>query len=213
VKTRPRSRLGAPVAHELDTRRVAGYVWGTLRSSPDTRRALTPTFALGSVQARPTGKSRSNAYQLKGDKTVTTMKRIYVLGVTILAAATASHAGEPLNIYILAGQSNMQGQARLSTMPRMAMDPKTKPLHDKIIDQDGTPRVYDDVRVAALTGGRKVVPRYFVWVTGAMAGSSKSSFPYKIATTEKCRPDPRPLVLVRPVNSVHGLPAHVSPVI
>ncbi len=94
---------------------------------------------------------------MKGDKIVTTMKRICVLAVTILAAAASSHAGERLNIYILAGQSNMQGQARLRTMPRMAMDPKTKPLHDKIIDQDGTPRVYDDVRVAAITGGRKVV--------------------------------------------------------
>jgi len=65
--------------------------------------------------------------------------------------AFPADAAKPLKVYILAGQSNMQGQARLSTMPRMAMDPKTKALHDKIIDQDGKPRVYENVHVAALT--------------------------------------------------------------
>jgi len=50
------------------------------------------------------------------------------MAVTVLAAVASSHAGKPLKAYIPAGQSNMQGQAGLGTMPRTAMDPKTKAM-------------------------------------------------------------------------------------
>ena len=81
------------------------------------------------------------------------------LRTTIVAFATAlamswAHAGEPLKVYLLVGQSNMQGTANISTAKHMAADPKTKALYDKIIDGEGKPRVYEDVRIAAFSQGR-----------------------------------------------------------
>lgn len=56
-----------------------------------------------------------------------------------------------LKVFILAGQSNMQGKADVSTMPYMAMDEVTKPLYDKLVDENGTPRVFEDVHIVAFT--------------------------------------------------------------
>jgi len=36
--------------------------------------------------------------------------------------------GKPLQVFILAGQSNMQGQAKVSTFEHIGMDPATKPM-------------------------------------------------------------------------------------
>lgn len=80
--------------------------------------------------------------------------RVMVLTTLLTVLAAANAVGGPLKIYILAGQSNMQGKARASTLPAMAKDPETKALHDKIVDEDGEPRVYEDVCVAALSSGR-----------------------------------------------------------
>ncbi len=91
---------------------------------------------------------------MKGDNTMTTMKRICVLVVTILAAAASTRAGEPLKIYILAGQSNMEGQAAPETLAGIGMDPKTKPLYDKLVDKDGKPRVCKDVSIVCFNGKR-----------------------------------------------------------
>lgn len=68
--------------------------------------------------------------------------------------------GKPLKIYILAGQSNMQGQSFVGTVPRMAMSPESKALHDKILDEHGKPRVHENVSIAAFSqdGGYGVTP-------------------------------------------------------
>ena len=63
------------------------------------------------------------------------------------AVATA----KPLKVYIMAGQSNMQGYASLGTCPYMLEDPSTVALHNKLVDKDGKPRVHEDVHVALLT--------------------------------------------------------------
>jgi hypothetical protein len=60
---------------------------------------------------------------------------------------------KPLKIYILAGQSNMQGKGSVSTVPRMALSPETKELHDKILDEKGTPRVHKNVSIVYFTAG------------------------------------------------------------
>ncbi len=48
------------------------------------------------------------------------------LCVALLSECTLS-AKEPLPVYILAGQSNMQGHASVSTFDHVGMDPKTAP--------------------------------------------------------------------------------------
>lgn len=71
--------------------------------------------------------------------------------IALLGTVNLVHAGKKLKIYILAGQSNMQGQASSSTFPAMAWDPASKALHDKFVDENGEPRVYKDVQVAAIS--------------------------------------------------------------
>lgn len=70
-----------------------------------------------------------------------------VLSTTLLG-------GEPLKVYILVGQSNMQGTAHISTARHMAADPKTKALHDKLVEDAGKPRVYDNIRIAGFSQAR-----------------------------------------------------------
>ncbi|MFK7788827.1 MAG: sialate O-acetylesterase [Phycisphaeraceae bacterium] len=74
---------------------------------------------------------------------------LVVLGLSSLVSA------EPLPVYILAGQSNMQGHAHVRTFAHMGMDPATKPLLDKFVDAAGEPRVYEDVWVSTLGSWRE----------------------------------------------------------
>lgn len=73
----------------------------------------------------------------------------------IMVCLSRGVQAEPLPVYILAGQSNMQGHAHIKTFAHMAMDPKTKPLLDKFVDEDGEPRVYEDVWVSTLGSWRE----------------------------------------------------------
>jgi len=57
---------------------------------------------------------------------------------------------KPLQVYILAGQSNMQGHAKITTFDHLAMDPQTVPLLQAMRLADGTPRVCDRVWISAL---------------------------------------------------------------
>lgn len=57
---------------------------------------------------------------------------------------------KPLQVYILAGQSNMQGHAKVTTFDHLAMDPQTVPLLREMRAADGTPRVCDSVWISAL---------------------------------------------------------------
>lgn len=84
--------------------------------------------------------------------TPNTVKRIFN-AITALVLAGGTAAAKPLKVYLLAGQSNMQGQAQLSTVPRMALSPETKELHDKILDQAGNPIVHKNVSIVYFTGG------------------------------------------------------------
>lgn len=59
-------------------------------------------------------------------------------------------AGEPLQVFILAGQSNMQGHARTTTFDSMATDPMTAPILKEIRNADGTPRVCKKVWISSV---------------------------------------------------------------
>lgn len=72
-----------------------------------------------------------------------------VAGLAALFAQTAA-AKDPLKIYILSGQSNMQGHAHVRTMDVIGLDPETAPMLKEMKDPDGTPRVLDDVWISAI---------------------------------------------------------------
>jgi hypothetical protein len=93
-------------------------------------------------------------------KRIMNKKQISIIASTALLAVThstwaadAAITKKPLKVYILAGQSNMQGQAQPETIPRMALSPESKALHDKILDESGKPRVHKNVSIVYFTGG------------------------------------------------------------
>lgn len=69
---------------------------------------------------------------------------------------SVSAAPKPLKVFLLVGQSNMQGHARISTFEHIGMDPKTAPLLREMQGDAGKPRVSDKVWISYLsTGGVK----------------------------------------------------------
>ena len=65
-------------------------------------------------------------------------------------AAKPPKLSKPLKVYILAGQSNMQGHANVSTFDSMADDPKTAPILKEMRNADGTPRVCRHVWISSI---------------------------------------------------------------
>ena len=59
---------------------------------------------------------------------------------------------KPLQVYILAGQSNMEGHAKVETIPYIAEDPATEALHGRLVGADGKPRAADHVWISYYTG-------------------------------------------------------------
>jgi hypothetical protein len=64
--------------------------------------------------------------------------------------AVATH--KPLKVFILAGQSNMEGHAKVETFDYIGDDPATAPLLAEMRSPDGKPRVCDHVWISYLTG-------------------------------------------------------------
>ena len=59
-------------------------------------------------------------------------------------------ADKPLKVFVLAGQSNMQGHASVTTFDSMADDPKTAPLLKEMRDKDGKPKVSEKVWITSV---------------------------------------------------------------
>lgn len=55
---------------------------------------------------------------------------------------------KPLKVFILCGQSNMEGHAQTRTFPAIAKDPATADMYHEMVDADGKPVVCDDVWIA-----------------------------------------------------------------
>ncbi len=62
-------------------------------------------------------------------------------------------AARPLKVFILAGQSNMQGHANVSTIDSMADDPKTAPILKEMRNADGTPRICNRIWISSVGCG------------------------------------------------------------
>jgi len=76
------------------------------------------------------------------------MKPICFL-VALIAFATPSFAA-PLKVYLLVGQSNMQGHAAERTLAHLGMDPKTAPLLKAIQHEDGTAKLQRNVWISSV---------------------------------------------------------------
>ena len=64
----------------------------------------------------------------------------------------AADEAKPLKVFILAGQSNMEGHAKIQTFDYIGDDPATAPLLKQMRDASGKPTVCDNVWISYLTG-------------------------------------------------------------
>ena len=80
------------------------------------------------------------------------MKTSLLLSTLLTVVLSLSAAAKPLKVYILAGQSNMEGHAQTKTFPAVAKDPKSAHLHKKMVGTDGEALVHDGVHIAYAYG-------------------------------------------------------------
>ena len=75
-----------------------------------------------------------------------------VIHANSLWAASSEAASRPLKVFILAGQSNMEGPARIDTFDYIGDDPATAPLLKMMRGSDGKPAVCEGAWISYLTG-------------------------------------------------------------
>ena len=82
------------------------------------------------------------------------MKTILLLIISAfsLLPSDASAQSKKLKVFILVGQSNMEGHAKIETFDYIGDDPKTAPLLKMMRGADGKPAVCDHVWISYLTG-------------------------------------------------------------
>ncbi|MBL9092882.1 MAG: hypothetical protein JNL96_16805 [Planctomycetaceae bacterium] len=74
-----------------------------------------------------------------------------MLATLFVLANVPTASAKPLKVFILAGQSNMQGHAKIETFDYLADDPVTAPLLAKMRSADGKPRVCDHAWISYFT--------------------------------------------------------------
>jgi len=75
----------------------------------------------------------------------TCFKMMLTTAMTVVLGSAALAGAKPVKIYILAGQSNMEGQGAIRTFPAIADDPNAAPLLKQMLDDSGKPVVCDRV--------------------------------------------------------------------
>ncbi len=78
------------------------------------------------------------------------MKHVLLLAAFLAVSLPA--VAKPLKVFILAGQSNMEGHAKIETFDYIGDDPATAPLLKQMRGADGKPAVCDQVWISYLTG-------------------------------------------------------------
>ena len=78
-------------------------------------------------------------------------------------AARAEAAGETVKVFILAGQSNMEGHGQVRSLPVLGEHPKYGYLLKKLQREDGTWAVRDDVTIAWKAKEKKYGPLTVGW--------------------------------------------------
>ena len=82
------------------------------------------------------------------------MGRLLTLCCSVLLLCNAIEAADkkPLKVFILAGQSNMEGHAHVRVIDYMGEDPETAPLLKKMKNKDGSYRKIPNTYISYLTG-------------------------------------------------------------
>lgn len=73
--------------------------------------------------------------------------------LAVAALLNAAAAGEPLKVFILAGQSNMQGKAQVRTIERLQLTEDSQQMYEDMKVQDGLPSAVEGVYGVDFSGG------------------------------------------------------------
>ena len=90
----------------------------------------------------------------------------------LMSGLASQAAAKPLKVYILAGQSNMQGNVDVSTFDSMADDPKTAPILKEMRGADGKPVVCEKVWISAICRAYEDTTEYTGRLTTGFAAST-----------------------------------------
>ncbi len=104
---------------------------------------------------------------------------------------------KPLKVFILAGQSNMQGHANISTFDSMAYDPNTAPILKTMRNADGTRRVYKNIWISSIgCAGDDTAEQKGLLTTGFGASKEKigPEFTFGIYMEEKLK---EPILIIK----------------
>jgi len=99
------------------------------------------------------------------------MKTALALITTLVFAAQLQ--AKPLKVFILTGQSNMEGHAKIETFDYIGDDPATAPLLKQMRGADGKPRVCEKTWISYLTGDGTVKQGKLTAGYGALGGEAK----------------------------------------
>lgn len=78
------------------------------------------------------------------------MPRLCLLFLSLTLISATAVAQKPLKVFVLAGQSNMQGHAQVRTFEHLAMSPETAPMLEDLQNADGSPRVCEEVWISSI---------------------------------------------------------------
>jgi len=118
------------------------------------------------------------------------------IGLVLLLVAVVPAFAKPVKVFILAGQSNMEGHARVETFDYIGDDPATAPLLKQMRNADGTPKVCERVWISYLTGENTVKEGKLTAGYGALGRGPKigPEFTFGLRMEEKLN---QPVLLIK----------------
>ena len=93
-----------------------------------------------------------------------------LISILIFPSLSIHAETKPLKIYLLVGQSNMQGQAAERTLEHLGMDPKTAPLLKAIRNADGTAKAQKNVWISSIEPSLESGEKHGLLTVGYGAG-------------------------------------------
>lgn len=76
--------------------------------------------------------------------------KAFLIPIVVFLVVAAPSGAKPLKVFILAGQSNMQGHAKITTFEHIGMDPATKPMLAEMLGPDGKPKECERVWISSI---------------------------------------------------------------
>ena len=115
------------------------------------------------------------------------MKKCVMLALAF--GLSGSVMAKPVKVFIMAGQSNMEGHARIGTFDYIGDDPATAPLLKKMRNADGTPKVCDHVWISYGDRSGKLTAGF-----GASTNEIGPEFTFGLTMDEKLD---QPIVIIK----------------